>query len=103
MEWAIGERVDGEDVEIFAVEKPAKLVEHRRRAQRLSGDPREPKTKSEYTVRRYSRLDVCDMSLEALAHLVPALAGVDVGTVGEMRARQMTELHEFRPLTCRVP
>src|SRR5215831_7658055 len=81
MEWAIGKGVNGEDVEIFAVEKRSKLVKHRWRAQRLGGDPREPKAKSERSVRRYSRLDVWDMSLKALAHLVPTLARVDIRTV----------------------
>ena len=32
MEWAVGERVDGEDVQILASEKRTKLVERRRRA-----------------------------------------------------------------------
>ena len=84
MKRAVRKRIDREDVEIVPRQKRAQLVERRWLAQRLRRDSGEPQTESERCAGRNRSLDPRQMRLEAVAHLRPALAGMDVGAIGEM-------------------
>ena len=94
MKRAEGKRIDGEDVEIEPAEERAEFHECRRFAQCLRGNRRQPQADAERRIGRDLRLDPRQVRLEARPHLVPALAGMDVGAVGEMDLTgKMIEAH----------
>ena len=95
---AIRKRIDGEDVEIVPRQQRAQLVERRGLAQRLRRDGGEPQAEPERRARRDRGLDPRQVRFEAVAHLVPALAGMDVGAVGEVDVTgKMIEPHDRLP------
>ena len=91
----VGKGIDGEDVEIVPRQQRAQLVERRGLAQRLRRDRRQPQAEPERRIRRDRGLDRRQVGLEAVANLVPALAGMDVGAVGEVDVTgKMIEPHD---------
>jgi hypothetical protein len=98
VERTVRERVDGEDIDIVAVEKAAELAERGRRAQGFGRDRGQSQAQPERRPWGNLRLDLRHMGVKAGAHLVPRLTGVNVGAVGEMDvAGNTVETHHFSP------
>jgi hypothetical protein len=95
VERAVGEGVDREDVGAVGVEEIREPCERAGCRQRLRRDPREPQPDAEGAVGRHRRLDRGQMPREARLDLLPALARMDVGAVGEVRGSgQRVEPHQ---------
>jgi hypothetical protein len=85
VERAVWQPVDGEHVQVVRAQKGAQLLERFGLTQRLRRLGRQPQADAERHAGREPFPDRNEVAHEILPHLCPALAGMDVGAVREVR------------------
>src|SRR5262245_56121869 len=96
MKWAVGETVDGEDVQAVCRQERLELVELTTvSGERLGSDIGKPEADAHGRGWRNLALDVRQMAIERRARIGPGFASIDVGAIGKMRgARSLAEFHD---------
>src|SRR5690606_36957048 len=100
VERAVRESVDDGDVQPLVVEKATEGVEIRAFEQLTGIASREPEADTERAIRRKALLERRGVAPQVRVDGRPAVGGMDVGAVGEVRTSAAVDLHGASACLC---